>query len=131
MANPHKGEVAFDADGKTYTLRFSSNAICELEERLDKSFTKIGAELQAAVETDPASIRFGTLRAIFWAGLQDHHPDIDLAAAGDVMIAAGGAVQAMALIGGAFVAAFPAREGGAGNPPKGAGKRKAGTGRAS
>lgn len=34
MSNPHKGEVSFEADGKTHTLRLDTNAICSLEDEV-------------------------------------------------------------------------------------------------
>lgn len=106
MANPNKGEVAFDAGGKSYTLHFSTNAICELEDKLDRSFIAISSELAKAASA-PEKIRLTTLRAIFWAGLQDHHPDIDLKAAGKLVVAAGGMAGVMKLISEGFERAFP------------------------
>lgn len=32
VANPHRGEVEFEAGGETHILRFSTNAQCALEE---------------------------------------------------------------------------------------------------
>lgn len=126
MANAHRGELAFDVEGKEYTLHFSANAICELEDKLDRSFLSISKDL-AAASTDPTQIRMSTLRAIFWSGLRDHHPDIDLQIAGELMIKAGGLAKAMDMISEAFTRAFPAAETKAARPPKGV-QRKNGTG---
>lgn len=109
MANPHKGEVEFEAVGKTYKLRYSTNAICELEDKLDRSFTSIARDIVDAAK-QPEKVRFGTLRAIFWAGLQDCHPDLSVKDAGDLMVEVGGVAEAMQLISEAFVLAFPAQE---------------------
>jgi hypothetical protein len=106
MANPHRGEVSFDADGKSYTLHFSTNAICELEDKLDRSFVSISNDLAKAVSA-PDKIRMTTLRAIFWAGLQDHHPEIDLKAAGKLILSTGGMLGVMNLITEGFARAFP------------------------
>ena len=119
MANPVRGETAFEADGKTYTLRFSANAICEMEEALGRGIGVIGQEM-GSMET----ARLTTVRAVFWAGLRDHHPDIDLKAAGDLVMAAGGIVGALALISKAFELAFPVAKTKGARPPRG----RAGTG---
>lgn len=96
MANPHRGEVAFKAGGTGYTLKFSSNAICELEERLNKSLNVIVTDLE----------RLSTLRALLWAGLRANMPDVTMAQAGDIIDQAGIAA-ATEIIGRALSAAFP------------------------
>lgn len=106
MANPHRGEVSFEADGATYTLRYSANSLCELEESLGRGVIEITREL-ASWKDSPEKIRFGLIRAVFWAGLREHHPELDLKAAGELILAAGGAVEAMVKIGEAFGQAFP------------------------
>lgn len=118
MANPHKGQLEFEADGRRLTLHYSTNAICELEDELDRSFISISKEMAAAT-TEPDRIRFSTLRAILWAGLRDHHPEIDIKSAGDLMISVGGVVKAMQLISEGFSRAFPAPESKGARPPKG------------
>lgn len=145
MANPQKGEVSFEADGKTWTLRYSANALCELEDHLSRGVVDIASELQSwgpPVGPDGKSsgetperaaervklIRLGTLRAVFWAGLRDHHPDIDIRHAGDLLVAAGGAMGGLALVADAFAQAFPEPE--TVRPPKG-GRKVHGTGTAS
>lgn len=70
MANKHKGHVAIEACGETFTLSFSINALCELEEKLDLPVAEIAKTLGAGV-------RLTFLRTVFWAGLQDHHPGLD------------------------------------------------------
>ena len=64
MANPEKGEVAFQVADAEYTLKFSTNAICELEERLNKGLNEIVANMA----------RVSVVRAMLWAGLRAHHP---------------------------------------------------------
>lgn len=77
MANREKGEVSFEAGGKQYTLRYSSNALCELEDALNLGINDIIARMK--------NMRVKDARAIFWAGLTDNHPDIDLKAAGRML----------------------------------------------
>lgn len=121
MANSVRGEVGFKAAGKTFTLLMSINALCELEGELDMKVEALGAAMQGGAD-------LVTVRAIFWAALQDHHPDLDLKAAGKLMTDLG-LEASVDLIGKAFAAAFPdkvgAADAGASGPRK---ARPAGTG---
>ena len=131
MANKHKGEVTFETDGKNYTLRFSTNAICELEGVLDRSIISISQDLINA-EKDPERLRFSTMRAILWAGLREHHPSLTLAEAGDVMTEMGGLAKAVEIIAEGFALAFPEPQAnGADRPQKPSRPTKAGIGLAS
>lgn len=123
MANPHKGDVAFEAEGRSYTLRFSANAIVALEDCIDKPISEISALLG-----DVTSLRMKNVRAVFWAGLTDHHPDVTAARAGQIIDAVGFG-RAVELIGLAFSRAFPDTSGEA-NPPM-PGQDRDGTGSAS
>jgi hypothetical protein len=117
MANALRGEVDLQVGDKTYTLRLSINAIAEVETLLDKGINEILATL------DPATARIGTLRAILWGSLQEHHPEVTLLDAGE-LIGAVGAEKAGPIIGEAIKAAFPATDG---KPrPRRAGKGGAG-----
>lgn len=120
--NPHKGEVTFNAGEATYTLRFSIDAICALEEKLGRGILDIVAEMQSwapppAGETAAQAkarigrLRMGLVRAMFWAALRDHHPKIDMRQAGELIVPAGGMNEVVGLIGQALVLAFPAAEG--------------------
>ena len=109
MANPHKGEVAFTAGDESYTLSYSANALCELEDMLGVGVNEIGAMM-----ADPAKIRMKQMRVVFHAGLLDHHPDMDEKTMKAVFskLSAGEAVSHIAK---AFALAFPeAKEGEAG-----------------
>ena len=119
MGNPMKGEVDFVAGDMAYTLVFSINALCSLEERLGVGVAEIGAQMGE-------SMRIGTLRTIFWAGLVTRH-DVTEEQAGDIITQIG-PNEASQLIGKAFAAAFPEAAKGTGRPQKAAGL---GTGRAS
>jgi hypothetical protein len=124
MANPMRGEIPFEADGASYRLSFSVNALCELEDHLSQGITQIIAMLQ-----DPDKLRLSQVRAVFWAGLRDHHNDVDLGAAGDLMTAMGNVV-AIDLIGKAFALSFPS-SGPTDGPLGKAARRSAGTGKRS
>lgn len=112
MANPHRGEARFETDGRTYTLRFDINTICALEESLDLGITEIGRRL-----ADPKAVRVGLLRAVLHAGLQRHHPEIEVTTAGDLMAEAG-VEETMRAVQTAFERAFPPAEAGDARPPE-------------
>lgn len=101
MANPVKGEVAFEAAGRPYTLSFSVNALCELEEALGLSVARI-----SEVMGDDNSVSLRNVRALVWAGLRDHHPEVTQVEAGR-LIDAVGIAEAVGLVGRAFMLAFP------------------------
>ncbi len=108
MANPHRGQVSLG----DYTLSFSVNALCELEELLDQPMMEIVAAMQA-----PDKMRMKTVRAMFWAALRDHHDDIDIHGAGAIVTDVGMTV-AMSKVGEAFRLAFPTAKAGAEGKPK-------------
>jgi len=111
MANPHRGQVALAAGDATYTLCFSANALCELEDATGQAVTQITEKFNSG----GASMKL--VRALVWAGLQDHHPDIDLKGAGRIITDAGMA-PTMEAVGRAFELAFPDVEEGGSRPPK-------------
>jgi hypothetical protein len=102
MANPLKGEVTLKAGEALYTLVFSVNAICELEDDLGEPVAKIADKLN-----DPESLRMTTVRALVWAALRDHHEGVDHKEAGAIASEAGIA-NCMEAIAKAFQLAFPA-----------------------
>lgn len=120
MSNPHKGEVSFRAGDKDYTLRFSVDALAELETALDRNINSIASEIQ-----DPTNFSVKTLRTIFWAGLQDRHR-MSFDDARDVLRALSMA-QAVELVSKAFTLAFPEAEEPA-NPPQPGAQEKPGIG---
>lgn len=101
MANQHRGQVDLKAGDKIYTLSFSINAMCELEDLLGEPISQIAKSLG-----DPQSVRMSTVRALVWAALRDHHSDIDLKGAGD-LVAEATVTSTMETIGRAFALAFP------------------------
>lgn len=69
MANKHKGEVSFAADGKTYTLSLSINAMCEMDDAFG-----VDDALGSLMSTGKATVK--QLRTIFFVALRHHHPEI-------------------------------------------------------
>lgn len=77
MANPERGQVEIKTDGQTYTLKFSSNAICEAEAASGRPFGDLCNGLGQA--------DFSAIRVLLWAGLKPAHKDMTLDKAGDIM----------------------------------------------
>ncbi|MCA1381301.1 hypothetical protein [Bradyrhizobium sp. BRP23] len=72
--NPLKGEVAFvGSDGERRTLSFSAEALFRLEEQLGRKMGAIEADMR-----NPENFGLGVIRTMFWAGLLDTHPDLEL-----------------------------------------------------
>jgi len=105
LANPNRGQIALSVGGLEYKLSFSVNSLCELEAELDLPIASIIAILQ-----NPKEIQMKFLRALLWAGLQDHHDDVTLKQAG-IIVTDMGIKPAMEAVGQAFRLAFP-------EPPK-------------
>jgi hypothetical protein len=103
MANPHRGEASFEVEGKTYRLRFSWNAAAEFEEPAGRSF------YDAADTLAVGRLSVRTLRAMLWAGLQEHHPGLTLREAG-VLIEKIGQIEAWTLVRKAIEYFFPTAE---------------------
>ncbi len=104
MANPHRGSVALQAGDTAYSLSFSINAICELEDAMGKPVAQIAEDLR-----DEANVRMSTIRKVVWAALLDHH-DLDLKEAGTVATDAG-LPACMEAVGKAFALTFPEAKG--------------------
>lgn len=98
MANKLKGEVAFTAGDRGYTLVYTIDALIALEEHFGQSVQELGAMLQE-------NLRMKDLRILFHAGLQARHPDVDVVEAGRVMSELG-LTDCGGLIGRAFTLAF-------------------------
>lgn len=103
MANAVRGQVSLEAGGTTYTLCLSTNALCELEDATGESVAAITERMNGS------GVHMKTVRVLVWAALQDHHPDIDLKGAGNVITAAG-MKATMEAVGKAFELAFPVAE---------------------
>lgn len=79
MANKIKGEVSLEYAGETFLLQFGFEALVLVEDKRDKAFGDIVAELDAG--------RLGSLAALLWAGLHEHHPELSYEAAGRLAMA--------------------------------------------
>ncbi len=94
-----RGGVTFDALGQPYELRFTTNAICRLEERS-------GQSLEALLsDTTVAGKKNLSYRLLLWAAIGG----ITLEAAGDIMDDLGGAEVDRILAEGLRLA-FPPKE---------------------
>lgn len=108
-ANPQRGQVAFSADGKEYTLRFGTNELCVIEAATGKGVPQLVAELQATPYVT-------TMRAMVAGGVR---PAMSLEDAGE-LIDALGYDRVGELVGQALALAFPDRKADKANPPKAA-----------
>ncbi len=117
MAN-RKGQVTFKAQGKTWALKFTTNAMCAYEDASGEYFTAVAKHFAAMQD---GQFPIGVIRRLFWAGLLDCAPDLDLEGAGDLLDHVG-LTRASEIVGEAFQAAFPAddgdREAGNGKPAR-------------
>lgn len=120
-ANAQKGEASIRVGQRDYTLAFNINAMCEVEYILNLSTDQI---LRALASSPPLNV----VRALLWGGLRQHHADVDLIGAGNLIEEMGGPGLALDGIGKALVSAFPDAKDEPANPRKGA---AAGTGRRS
>lgn len=111
MANPARGSVALQAGDTAYTVSFSINALCELEEAFGVSVQKIGSLFD-----DPDNVSMKNVRKLVMCGLHDHHEGIDEREAGKIATEAG-LQTCMDAISKAFQLAFPEAAAG-GNPQK-------------
>lgn len=102
--NPHRGEVALQVGDAAYTLCYSVNSLCVLEEKLDKSVSKIIEMLGEGKD-----IKLGLVRDIVWAGLLDKQKDITTDQVGE-LISEAGLPLIMQKVGEAMAKAFPSAE---------------------
>lgn len=99
---PVDGIVSFEAEARTWRLNFGVNALCRLEVAVEDE-----AEVQRLVGGgDGVSPKLHTVRAAFWAGLQDHHAELTHEDAGNLMDRVG-LVRAGSLVAQALIAAMP------------------------
>lgn len=108
MANSRRGSVALQAGERAYTVSFSVNALCELEDAFGVSVQNIGA-----IFDHDASMK--DVRKLARCALSDHHPEITEKEAGQVVTDAG-LPMFMETVQKAFQLAFPEAKG-TGNPP--------------
>lgn len=118
MANAQRGGVTLEAGGKAYTLSFSINAMCELEDAFGKPVMEVIEDFQNA-DTDGSKLSIKTVRVLIWAALIDHHPEMTQQDAGRLTIGTD-MNTVMEKVGLALQRAFPEQEGkkGSTNPPE-------------
>lgn len=118
MANRERGEVSFEADGTSWTMKIGTGAMCEIEEKTGKGIAEVGALL-----SDPKTASISMMRAVFWGSLITHHKGTTIEKCNELIDELGMAKTAE-LIGEAFKLAFPVVDNkkkvtGAKNPPSG------------
>lgn len=99
MVRKLKGEVSLQVEEQTFQLVYDVNALCAIEDVLDKSVL----EVMTSIKGMP---KLGLVRALVWAGLRRHHEQMSLNDAGDLVMAAGMGPALMAVQEG-IQAAFP------------------------
>jgi len=99
MSNSHLGKIDVRVDDKIWSLQFSINALCALEDELGAGQA---VDIQTLIGESPS---VSTLRTLFWAALQEHHAGITKEDAGRVMNALG-ILRATSIITQALLAAF-------------------------
>lgn len=146
MDNPETGDVSFEANGKTYVLRYTTAAFVALEAYLDRGIIDIYEELstwsppfdpekKVALAETPQQIlarvkkmRLGFMRAVFWAGFHDRHRDVTIDQAGELMESIGGMMVAYKLVVEGVSHSHARGQEGAARPPKGpSGRRRTGS----
>ena len=104
MANKHKGEIEFQSEGNSYILRYSTNALCELEAILEMPFNSV------LIEFAENKISMINTRAMFYAGLTEFHSDMSISLAGELLDKIG-IDRGITLLNEAITLAFPASSG--------------------
>ena len=111
MANPFRGESTFEVDGRAHRVRFSWNSAAIYEEAAGKPLS------DALLDIAREKLSARSLRAMIWAGLQEHHPDVTLSDAGR-LIDAMGRVEAQRVMAVALRYYFPELEETEGSDPQ-------------
>ena len=112
MANAERGEVSFEASGKTWTMKIGTEAMCSIEGLTGKGIAEVGKLLG-----NEMTATITMLRAVFCGALQEHHEGISPKECSKLMDEVGVDVIGQK-IGEAFQAAFPKAKEGAARPPK-------------
>jgi hypothetical protein len=76
MSNQFRGEASFEVEGKAFRVRFSWNAAAEYEDAAGKPLS------DALFDIAREKLSARSLRAMLWAGLQEHHADVTVKDAG-------------------------------------------------
>ena len=111
MANFKKGEVEIlnhNDNGKAYVIRFTTNALCDLETALNMGINEF-FQLIRTRELSGQSLTLKEIRTVLWAGLHESYEDLTPRDVGNIIDGAGMLV-AMDAIRKALTAAFPTAE---------------------
>lgn len=88
MANGFTGQISLEYEGRTYGLTLDFNAMADFEAKTGKDSLAV---IQRYEET--GQISMVDMRALFWAGLSQDHPELTLKDAGRIMSANTTALQ--------------------------------------
>jgi len=69
MANSQRGEVSINLSGKTYIMRPSFEALCELEDVLNTTLPQLVIDLQTG------SVSLKKVTAVVWSGIWGYNKD--------------------------------------------------------
>lgn len=97
MANPERGEFEFEVEGKKYRMKLTLDAIAQLEDYYEQKYRRPIPFGQILARVQSGSI--GAMRAVIWASLQCHHPDLTVKQTGELIDQAGGILAFAAQIG--------------------------------
>lgn len=76
------GETTFQVEGRTYTLKLTSNALCLLEDQFSTPTQRVS---WLEILNRGMTGHWRELRGVLWASLRKHHPSITFEQAGDLM----------------------------------------------
>lgn len=88
MANAQRGEVAITIAGQSYTLVLDMDALCQAETHMTELTGRLVTVAQLMVAAASASLVH--TRALLWASMRQHHPDVSVVAAGELLATLGG-----------------------------------------
>jgi len=74
-----KGEVSLKAGDKEYKLKFTTDALCELEERLDMAISEIIPLIGRNI------LRIKQIQVMLYCACMCHHEEVDLSAASAIV----------------------------------------------
>jgi hypothetical protein len=69
MTNPILGVVTFTSGGKSYSLRFDANVVCDAEDEFGAEFFD---EIMAKGKASASQ-----MRRLFWLALKQRHPELE------------------------------------------------------
>jgi hypothetical protein len=118
------GKAEAEIGGKDYILVFNFGAMAAIEQKADRSFQSIAAELSPNEDGTPKpDLKISTAALLLWGCFRAKHPNVSFDAAGEMLLGDEGPKAIEGLLA-CMANAFP--EGDVANPPK---RAKAGAGR--